>query len=573
MTKTFKFSLMFEIAIFCLILVLFSSFAIQFYANKSTEKAVEDTMGQSALNITRSVVNNIDADKFNTLINPEDMQDIYYKELRQELNSIRETTGLKYIYTMRKTEDNKYIYVVDGTPIDDEEASLLGSEETEMSDLMISSMSGQEGYELSESEEWGYLTSAYVPIKDSSGQTIGMLGADFEAEYIMNQLENTKENMKVIAAVIALIGIILSTIFSYLIVRSLKQLQSKMKLVEQGDLTVNVKNKRIDEVGRLSEAFQSVLDNTSFIISNIRSNTDEIVNNVNQLNVGINESNKTMGDITNAVNDIASGTQVQVGSIDNVSNSMEKVFEEIQSITKNAELLTDNSNIALKDTKEAAKILKDSVKQINLVNDTVDDTAFIMKELQVKFQEILSFSDRVSAIASQTNLLSINASIEAALAGKAGKGFAVVADEIKKLALETSNDSKNINEIINKWQVEITSSTDAIENGVIQSKEAVEIIMQVDKLLEGLLNSNKLVDTKVKEVSNAIMNIEKDSNYVLENINQLSDISTEFSSNAQNSAAATEEQLSIMKEFKMTLGNVKEMVERLNMAVSKFKIE
>lgn len=572
MIKRFRISLMFEIAIFCLILVLFSSFAIQFYANKSTEKAVEDTMGQTALNITRSVINNIDADKFNALSKPEDMQNEYYKELRQELNSIREFTGLKYIYTMRKTGDGKYIYVVDGTPMDDEDPSMLGDEESEMSELMISSFNGQESYELSESEEWGYLTSAYVPIKDSSGQTIGILGADFEAEYIMKQLEVTKENMKIIAAVIALVGIILSILFSYLIVRSLKQLQSKMKLVEQGDLTVNVKNKRKDEVGKLSEAFQAVLDNTSSIISNIRTNTDEIINNVNQLNIGINESNKTMGDITNAVNDIASSTQVQVGSVDSVSNSMEKVFEEIQLITKNTELLTDNSDIALNDTKEASKILKDSVKQINLVNDTVDDTAFMMKELQVKFQEILTFSDRVSAIASQTNLLSINASIEAALAGKAGRGFAVVAEEIKKLALQTSDDSKKIYEIIKNMQVEITSSSNAIENGVIQSKEGVEIILQVDKLLESLLSSNILVNSKVNEVSKAILNIEKDSNDVLKNIIQLSDISTDFSSNAQNSAAATEEQLSIMTEFKDTLASVKDMVEKLNMTVSKFKI-
>lgn len=573
MFKKFRISLMLEIIFFCLVLVLFSCFSIQYFAISSTENAIKDTMGQTALNIIRSVNNTIDVSKFDSLQNTKDMGNEYYEQFRQQLYSLKESAGLEYIYTMRKTADGKYVYVVDGYAMDNDEASSIGDEEDEISDIMKLSFEGQEGYEIDISDEWGDLVSAYVPIKNSSGETVGILGADFDASYMIKQLQNTKNNMKNTAVLIIVIGIFLSAIFSYILIRSIKKLQSKMQMVQQGDLTIKVINKRKDEIGRLSEAFQSMLDNTSSIIRSIRNNTVEIVSNVHNLNKGINQSNETMEIIAATISEISSGAAVQVENIENVSESMEKVFSEIQTITKNVDVVSKNSNIAIKDADEATKILNSSVKQINLVNNTVETTAILMKNLELKFEEILSFSNRVSSIASQTNLLSLNASIEAALAKEHGKGFSIVAGEIKKLALETSEDSKKIKEIITDLQSEIKDSCRAIENGALQARDGVDFILQVQAFLEKLSNSNIDVDNSVKEVAQAIMNIEKDSNYVLKNIIQLSDISREFSGKSQQTAAATEEQLSITEETRRALNYVKDIVEKLNTVVGKFKID
>lgn len=573
MFKKFRVSLMLEIIFFCLVLVLFSCFSIQYFAISSTESAIKDTMGQTALNIIRSVNNTIDVSKFDSLQNTKDMGNEYYEQFRQQLYSLKESAGLEYIYTMRKTADEKYVYVVDGYAMDNDEASSIGDEEDEISDLMKLSFEGQEGYEIDISDEWGDLVSAYVPIKNSSGETVGILGADFDASYMIKQLQNTKNNMKNTTVLIIVIGIFLSAIFSYILIRSIKKLQSKMQMVQQGDLTIKVINKRKDEIGRLSEAFQSMLDNTSSIIRSIRNNTVEIVSNVHNLNKGINQSNETMEIIAATISEISSGAAVQVENIENVSESMEKVFSEIQTITKNVDVVSRNSNIAIKDADEATKILNSSVKQINLVNNTVETTAILMKNLELKFEEILSFSNRVSSIASQTNLLSLNASIEAALAKEHGRGFSIVAGEIKKLALETSEDSKKIKEIITDLQSEIKDSCRAIENGALQARDGVDFILQVQAFLEKLSNSNIDVDNSVKEVAQAIMNIEKDSNYVLKNIIQLSDISREFSGKSQQTAAATEEQLSITEETRRALNYVKDIVEKLNTVVGKFKID
>ncbi|MCM8710105.1 methyl-accepting chemotaxis protein [Clostridium sp. SYSU_GA19001] len=572
MIKKPKMSLMLKIVIFSLVLVLFSSFAMQFYSYSTARKSIEKTIGETALNITRSVVGNIDAEKFQALQTAEDMEKGYYIELRQQLNSIRESTGLKYLYTMRKTKDGKYIYVVDGVPMNDEEASLLGDAE-EITDFMRLSFEGEEVYELDQDKEWGELISAYIPIKNKSGQTIGMLGADFEVSHVVYQLGQMRKNMQTAALIIALLGIIAGIIFSFVFVRSLNKLQAKIQLVEKGDLTIKVENNSNDEVGRLSQAFQSMVESTAGIIGSIRNNTKQVAEYIQQLNDSVNVTNRATEEITQAIGEIAGGASEQVGNAENVSKTMEEVFKEIQSITKNIELVTEASNKSMKDAEEAAEILRNSIKQINLVNNTVDTSANMIKQLEDKFQEILSFSEIVSAIASQTNLLSLNASIEAARAGEQGRGFAVVAGEIKKLAEQSREASKRINELIKIIQEEILNSSQAIDNGVVQARDGVDAIFKVDTYLKKLFSSNEKVDSRVKEVVKGIINIEKDSRNVLENTMKLADISREFSASTQQSAAATEEQLAVMEGIREGLDSVKKMMENLELTVNKFKID
>jgi methyl-accepting chemotaxis protein len=138
-------------------------------------------MNDTAVSIISSIAHKIDLEQFNTLQTGADMEKNYYVQLRTYLNEIREATGLKYLYTMRKTKDNQYIYVVDGIPQGDPDESLLGDAEEDLSDKMLLSFEGNQTFEMDHSQEWGSLISVYVPLKDSAGKTVGVIGADFDA--------------------------------------------------------------------------------------------------------------------------------------------------------------------------------------------------------------------------------------------------------------------------------------------------------------------------------------------------------------------------------------------------------
>jgi methyl-accepting chemotaxis protein len=566
-----KGSLMFKIILMCVGLVLFSSITMRFLAYNTARDEIKDTMGQTALNITRSAISFIDPEKFNGLQTADDMESEYYLELRNKLNEIKSYTGLKYLYTMRRTADGDYIYVVDGMNL--EEASLLGDIDNDMSSSMKKCFNGQEGYDLDIGNSWGDLATAYVPIENDSGETIGILAADIDAGYMVEHLKKANRNMMISAVVIALISILLAAVFSYYMVRSLKYLQTKILRVKDGDLTVKIENNRKDEVGNLSRSFQSMIVQITSMIQNIRSNTELVVINIDSLNNNMDVSNKAAEEITNIMNVMAEGSIKQVDKVTNVSDSMENVFHEIQSIMEYIELVNNDSDKAMKDMKRASEILKGSVKQINLVNDTVDITASMMKQLETKFQQVLSFSDSVSAIAKQTNLLALNASIEAASAGEHGKGFAVVAKEINKLARLSGDASNRIQDLIHMVQEEIVNSSISIENGVVEARNGVKVISQVDTYLEMLSDSNQKVDKRIKEIAKAITNIEQDSKKVLDNTNQLEEISKDFSAGTQQTAAGEEEQLAYMEEIRNNLIMVKELMEQLNKSVNQFNID
>lgn len=569
--KKRKISIMLKIVILCIVLILVSSLSIRYYAFTTARSTIKETMGQMALTITHSVNETIDVEKFDELRTAEDMDKEYYMQLRNELIDFKNKTGLKYLYTMRVSEDGVYYYVVDGTPVGEEGESLLGDIEEEMSDAMIASFHGEERYEYDISE-WGALISGYVPIKNSAGDVIGVLGADFDAEYMIERLDKADREMYMVMGVILLISIALALGITYLMVKDLKKLRSIIQMARGGDLTIDIDIERKDEVGDLAAAFREMIGNMSSMIHNIRNHAEQAVKDIESLNGSADVSNKATEEISRIMGEIAHGSMEQVNRTDEVNDSMKRVFDEIETITENIDLVNDDSDLAVKDMQDASEILNSSVKQINLVNDTIDNTSTMMKKLEEKFQEVLSFSDSVEAIASQTNLLALNASIEAASAGEHGKGFAVVAGEIKKLAAQSGIASKKINELIMDVQMEINHSSEAIENGVTEARNGVDVISQVEGYLVKLSDSNQKINKRIKEIAKAIDHIEEDSKNAMSKTASLAEIAKGLSADTQQAAAETEEQYAINEGIKNDLMRIKNRMEQLKGTVNEFQI-
>lgn len=566
-------SLMFKIIILCAGLVLLSSLTIHFFSYRAAKTSIEYTLGQMAIDITKSVNHTIDTDRFSELASSEDMNNEYYNQLKGELNNLKNSTGLKYLYTMSRKTDGTYIYVADGTKAGDNGESLLGDTEKDISKTMQECFNGKDVYEFGDSEEWGELISGYVPIKDKEGKVIGILGADFDASYMVDKLGEANKNIFTAAGIAFLFSILMAIAVSFLIIRSLKNFEAKIALIKDGDLTVPVDSKKNDEVGNLSRAFQSMINHMSFMIKNIRNHSEKVVQDVELLNSSVDISNQATEQITKIVNEIAQGAISQAESVEEVEHSIERVFSELVHITDSVERVNQDSDNCMKDMQEASEKIEITAEQINLVNNTVDSTAAVMNKLEDKFKEVLAFSEIVSTISKQTNLLALNASIEAASAGEHGKGFLVVANEIKNLAKQSNNASIKINELILAVQEEIDHSTHAIGNGVIQARNGVTVMAEVKNGLDKLSVSNQTINARIKDITSAIVHIEEDSKNVKDKTAYLSNVAKQLRASTQQTSAETQEQYAIMEGIKNDLTNVKNKMVELGDTVNQFKVE
>lgn len=555
-----------------LLVILFSSLVIGIYSYNKTKSNIESIVGNTALSIVKSIVSTIDYEKFDSLMVKENMQSEYYKQLQEHLNDTRKTTGLKYLYTMRKTTDGKYIYVVDGSSMDDKDFSSLGDEENDISNAMTKSFQGEASYEFS-SDKWGNCISAYVPIKDKSGNVVGILGADFDANNMVSKLNNYKTNMIIILIVVIIIGIFIGEALSIILVQSINKLKAKAELIKEGDLTVRFDKTGSDEIGILTQSFKDMVNNLLLITNEIKSKTKNVASKIDNLNISFSETSKATDEINYVINEIAVGALEQTNSVDEVSKSMNEVFEQVEKSVNLANSVLNSSNQAVTNTVSAIDIFKTSIEKVTTVNKTVENTAGIIQELGNKSKEINSFSEVVSQIAKQTNLLSLNASIEAARAGEQGKGFAVVANEINALAEQSNEASKQISGIASSMQNEIESAIRAIQNGVIEANDGVNAVIDVNTyLVESKKSSNEAYE-RVKGILEAVSIIEDYCRNAVNKVYELADISKKFTAGSQQAAASTEEQSAVMNHINENLDNIRQTACQLSEVVNKFKID
>lgn len=388
-----------------------------------------------------------------------------------------------------------------------------------------------------------------------------------------SELNNLKVNISIIIIAVILIGIVMGEVFSIILVRSLNNLKKQATLIKDGDLTVKFDKVSNDEIGILSQAFKDMVNNLSIVTSEIKNNTQNVVSEINDLHRSFNETSKARDEITEVITKIAEDASNHEDSVNEVSNSMNQIFEQVKNSVTLANLVSNSSNEAANNTNQAMNVFEASIEKVITVNTTVEHTAAIIEELQNKSQEIKSFSEIISDIAKQTNLLSLNAAIESAKAGEQGKGFSVVANEIKILAEQSNEASSQIIDISSNMQNEINTAMKAIQNGVIEANDGVNSVTNVNTYLMQSQKSSSEAYTKIKNIIDAINLIENACNNAVNKTHELSEISRNFSTGSQRAAASTEEQSAIMHQINENVQNIKQTTYKLNDVVNKFKIE
>lgn len=520
---------------------------------------------------------NLDSDEVKDLLSEKGETNAKFTKIQKQLDMIQDQQGImswSYIWDVKDeggvnpigyTSNLNEVYEAGEIFTD------LADEHVETAKLAIENNS-TEVTDIFE-DPFGSWRTVFSPIKDDNGQQIALLGIDYSADYI-NTIIKTSVIKQI---VIAIIGILILLVLVYIIIdRLLKPLKKVVNVANQvanGELIdVDLETSK-DEIGKLSESIRTMVANLQHIILNIRNTSNHVSSAANQLTVHAGETYNSSTNIALDMNQITQNAEASMTMTEETAAAMEETATGIQQIADSANVAAESSISASQASERGNEVVQQVIAQMELINDSVEQIGTTINGLHINTKKISEIVSLITAIADQTNLLALNAAIEAARAGEHGKGFAVVADEVRRLAEQSSQSATEIYNLISSIQSDSNASITVMEKGKEDVKVGMAFTNEVGEIFKEILTSSEEVASQIREISAASQQISASSEEVaasVNNIKQSAEQSAEFSSNVSKS---TQEQLSTMQEVKDASSSLGKTAEELQGLVAKFKLE
>lgn len=362
-----------------------------------------------------------------------------------------------------------------------------------------------------------------------------------------------------IIAIVVLIAIIISFIMGRRLMRPLVKVSTIIEDVANGNIEADfsVVKESNDEIGLIIEKMKELTQSLGSIVGKIRNSSDTMSSNSYELNDTSSQTLAANNEISKAVEDVAEGSTGMAASISKINENLLEMSNETKDINASVDEIK-NQTVAVQDS---SKIMNDKIKSMQDSSHKMDEgISAISKRIETVNTTVDKVSNIVSVIeeiSSETNLLSLNASIEAARAGDAGKGFAVVAQEIRVLSDNTNTELENIKQIISSLVEEcrycVQASGTIVEDNAKQKEEIKAVLDEFGSLDEQIQKTAEKAE-EIEELVTAMIELNDD---ITKSSNSLTDVS------AAN-AAATEEMNANIEELNAMMNGVSEMAGNMN---------
>lgn len=344
-----------------------------------------------------------------------------------------------------------------------------------------------------------------------------------------------------VAAVVLSLAIII--VMKALILSPLKRIIDGMGVVAEGDLTSRIEVASNDEIGDMAQHFNVLADKLHQAITHVAESSSKVSSAAETLD--------------GATEQMAAGVEeaaVQVAGVASASEEMSKTSAEI---ARSCMAAVASSETADSSAKSGKKIIEATITAMNRINDHVRESAEIIRDLGTRSDQIGQIVGLINDVADQTNLLALNAAIEAARAGEHGRGFAVVADEVRKLAERTSTATKEISDTIHAMQAETKKAVSSMEQGVVEVDAGAEEAAKSGEALEGILEEIKKVTGEINQIAVASEEETATTNEIAKSIQQISGTMKETAVKIQENSRASSELSSLAKELEAMVDRFK----------------
>lgn len=426
-------------------------------------------------------------------------------------------------------------------------------------------------------------TANVTEIKRQSLRTKGIvndvieLKRDVSAGYASMQAELQSKITKIVwmsiilATIILVVSIGAALYFTNRIVAPIRNMTENAKQIADGNLGVQFEEIHTrDEVADLQQSFKQMAGNLKDIISHVSNSANQVAASAEELMASADETMKGTELISISIQDVSDAATQQTEMSEESSTFAQEVLHDAKEIAKQADHAMELSVSTNDKVQKGSVFVEDTVSQMNLIQTTVEQTDHSLTMLTGRTKEIVNILKLVQDISEQTNLLALNAAIEAARAGEAGKGFAVVADEVKKLSEQTKHSVSDISRIAAEIEKDTVNTVTSIQDVKERVNTGITISHNTKATFDEILTIIGQVQGQVKQITAVSGGIHSKMEAVSAQSLQMADMSQVTAGNAVSVASASEEQLASMEEVNAAAVSLAHLAEDLQSVVSKF---
>lgn len=385
------------------------------------------------------------------------------------------------------------------------------------------------------------------------------------------------ERVAIIGIIIMILVAVLSVVVAYLtsnnIVKPLNVVMQRMQSISAGDLSsepLEITEK--DETGKLSISMNKMQKTVKSVMKGIAKASEDLSSHSEELNQSASEVKSGSEQVAITMQELATGSETQATTASNLAVVMENFTKKVQSTNKSGEKIKESSMGVLTMTSEGKQYMEDSSRQMAKIDEIVQDAVAKMTTLDNQTQEINNLVVIIQKIADQTNLLALNAAIEAARAGEHGRGFAVVADEVRKLAEQVAVSIADITGFVEKIQTESKRVSDSLQTGYVEVEEGTSQIAKTGQTFNQINASVTTMVDGIKGISDNLESIKVNSEVMNSSIEEIASVSEESAAGVEQTSAASQQITSSMEEVAGSSEQLANLAENLTEMVSHFKL-
>jgi methyl-accepting chemotaxis protein len=382
---------------------------------------------------------------------------------------------------------------------------------------------------------------AYAPIPG----TTWSLAVNVPANEVLAKLNALMWTSLIITLVVLCLAIAIAFWIANSITKPLAAMKSMLQDISQGngDLTRRLDDSSKDELGEASRYFNMFVDKLHGLISRVAETTAKVAAASVELRMNAEQ--------------IATGAEEVAAQASTVATAGEEMSATSGDIAQNCSMAAEGSQQASAAAVSGARVVNETIGVMNNIAERVKSTAQSVENLGSRSEQIGAIIGTIEDIADQTNLLALNAAIEAARAGEQGRGFAVVADEVRALAERTTRATKEISEMIKTIQTETHNAVKAMEIGVGEVAKGSEKAADSGKALERILEQINDVTMQINQVATAAEEQTATTSEISSNMHQITEVVAQTSRGAQASAASANQLSGLAEELRSVVGQFK----------------